>query len=130
MWDVLSFAFDAMRMNGVCLQYASAELRSRPRLVFEVVQVDGTCSQYASAELKADRVIVLEAVLVNRMCLQFASAELETDRACVLGVEEVGEFDSTGVSCPCIRTSRSGATSTGSRESGYNAFKARVLSSG
>ena len=73
-------------------------------------------------------------VLVNRMFLQFASAELKTDRACMLGVcllgaEGLGKFDGTGVSCPCICTSRLWATSTGSRELGYNAFKARVASS-
>ena len=83
---------EAVRLNGQCLQYASAELRADRALVFEAVPVDGTWLQCASAELEADHVIVLESVRANCMYQQYAFAELSTDRAFLIEAEELHKY--------------------------------------
>ncbi|EFC44680.1 predicted protein [Naegleria gruberi] len=54
--------FEAVKQEGMALEYASLILKNDRDLVLRAVQQDGNAIQFASDELKRDRVIILEAI--------------------------------------------------------------------
>lgn len=73
------YVMEAVRANGMNLQYASPELRNDPSIVSEAVRSNGFALQFASPQLKSDKWTVLDAVEKNGEAIKFASPELQQD---------------------------------------------------
>jgi len=82
---------EAMKQNGLALQYVSNEFKNDPSIVLEAVKQNGHALEYTPDELKGRPSIVLEAVKQNGLALGYASNELKNDEILVLkAVEEDG----------------------------------------
>jgi hypothetical protein len=79
-WAVL----EAVKKNGLALQFASTDLRNKREIVLEAVKNNGVALEYASTDLRNKREIVLEAVKNNGLALEYASKDLQKDREIVL----------------------------------------------
>ena len=65
-----------MKQQGSALQFAAAELRAVPGIVFEAVRRYGSAFACAAEELRADREVVFEAVKHDRGAIVYAAEEL------------------------------------------------------
>ena len=79
-----SLVLDAVKQNGLALQYASFGLRHEKSLVLEAVQQNGLALDYASEDMRDDREVALAAVKQNGFALEYASEDMRDDREVVL----------------------------------------------
>jgi hypothetical protein len=79
-----AFVLEAVKQNGLELQFASKQFRNDKQVVLEAVKQDGDAIRYASEQLKNDKDIVLEAVKQNGLALYYASEQLKNDKDIVL----------------------------------------------
>ena len=77
-------ALEAVRRNGLALEFASKHMKGDREVVMEAVKKHGLTLSYASEELKGDREVVIEAVKHNGDALSYASEELKGDREVVI----------------------------------------------
>jgi len=74
--DERGIALEAIKQNGLALEYASDNLRNSGTFVFQAVKQNGLALKYANTRLKDEREIVLKAIKQNRLALQYASNQL------------------------------------------------------
>ncbi|NDE82232.1 MAG: DUF4116 domain-containing protein [Chlamydiia bacterium] len=83
-WD-RELVLTALRQNGNALQYASFWLRSDREVVFAAVHQNGNALQYADHYFcSGNRDVVFAAVLQNGNALRYANRRLRGDKECVL----------------------------------------------
>lgn len=78
------FMLQAVKRNGLSLQYASDELRSDRELVLEAVKRSAQALTYADRAFRSDKEVMLELVKQNGLDLKRVAAELRSDRDVVL----------------------------------------------
>mmetsp|Transcript_150576 Transcript_150576/g.484175 ORF Transcript_150576/g.484175 Transcript_150576/m.484175 type:complete len:1049 (+) Transcript_150576:74-3220(+) len=76
----------AVSRCGWALKHAVPELRGDPEVVLDAVRQNGLSLQFAAAALKADRTIAVAAAVQCGRALDFVVPELRNDRAFVLDV--------------------------------------------
>jgi hypothetical protein len=69
---------------GVCLKYASDELKNDREVVFIAVENAGSSLEYASDEMKVDKEIVLTAIANNEIALMYAAESMKKDKEVML----------------------------------------------
>ena len=69
---------------GVCLKYASDELKNDREVVFIAVENSGSSLEYASDEMKVDKEIVLAAIANNEIALMYADESMKKDKEVML----------------------------------------------
>jgi uncharacterized membrane protein YqjE len=71
---------EAVKRNGFSFEHASENLKNDKEFVLQIVQINGFSVRYASEELRNNKEIVLEAVKQNGISLLFASQQLKEDK--------------------------------------------------
>lgn len=79
-----SLALEAVKQNGLALQYASYGLRHEKSLVLEAVKQNGLALAYAAENILCDPQVVTAAVTNNGLALEYASDALRDDQEIVL----------------------------------------------
>jgi len=77
-------ARDAVKQNGLALEFASAELQRDASIVLEAVKQDWQALNWASEELLGDVAFMMEAVKQNWQAMQHASVELKGDASILM----------------------------------------------
>lgn len=75
---------EALKQNGLSLQYADESLKNDKSIVLEAVKSWGGALEYAHEDLRKDRDIVLEAIKNQGMALEYAHEDFRKDRDIVL----------------------------------------------
>ena len=75
-----TYLFQAIKQNGLALQYSDNAIKNIKLYVLEAVKNNGLALQYASYHLKNNKEIVFEAVKNNSLALQYASKQLQNNR--------------------------------------------------
>jgi hypothetical protein len=80
------FMLEAVKRNGLTLNWASRELKADKEIAFEAVKQNGKALYYASDEMKNDKEVVMEAVKQNGYFINYASTELKANKEIALEV--------------------------------------------
>ncbi len=78
-WNNKNVVLEAVKQNGLALQFASEKLQDDKNVVLEAVKQYGRALRFASENLRDDKDIVMTAVQQNRYALMYASKELQED---------------------------------------------------
>jgi hypothetical protein len=75
---------EAVKKNGLALEFAPEELKGDREVVLEAVKQYGRDLEFASDNLKEDRGVVMTAVIQDGLALEFAAEALKADREIVM----------------------------------------------
>jgi len=78
--DDIDVVMQAVKQNGLALEFASRRLRKKKKIVIVVVENNGMALQFTSLKIKNDKEVVLCAVRDNWYALVHASENLKSDR--------------------------------------------------
>eukprot|EP00913_Durusdinium_trenchii_P019625 g18449.t1 len=86
----------AVKSNGIALQYASPRLQDDLEVVLEAVAQSGHALEFASTTLRQERRVVLAAVHCSgRSAVAFASKELRSDVEVLRAARAGGGYDAS-----------------------------------
>ena len=80
---------EAVKMNGMSLEYASGWLKDDKEIVLEAVRQNGRALGFASERLRDDLEVVLEAVKKDGSNFQLSSERIRSDREAVIAATKV-----------------------------------------
>lgn len=81
---------EAVKHNGLVLQYTSDELKADREVVLEAVKQNGLALQFCSPEFRHDAKIVVEAARNNKKAIEYASHEIQEAEAMISALKKMG----------------------------------------